>query len=431
MDGVRKSRMRLLLQAAEAFVGAAGVADVRRRVRDLVLNDLKPVYVGLTLLEHRGNGHRPGPAARRILDPEIDVLMETRYRTYTVMDEWPTARALRERRIVTVTSREELAESYGEQALDVWDTLGFASLAAIPLEGTQGAIGALIIAWGEVHELDPDERAVLKAVAQYTALATERALRLDDRTSVAHGLQKALLTSVPDVPGLDLAALYQPAAAFDLVGGDWYDAYRLPVETPDGPPRLAVTVGDITGHNTRAAAIMGQARSMLRQADIDHLHRGPAHAVTALERACNVLSLPATGTLVHAHLTRADEGWELRWSNAGHPPPLLAVPGRAVEVLHPHDRLLLPDLPCGQRTEHRTALPPGATLLLYTDGLVERRSRALDSSIEATGRLLQRHVAAGAPLHDVLRDLHRRIAADPNEDDVALLAVRVRHGAAP
>jgi serine phosphatase RsbU (regulator of sigma subunit) len=424
--GAPDGRIRLLLRAAEAFVGAADVADVRRRVRDLVLNDLQPVYVGLSLMDRTGTAHSPGGSAQRVLDPEIDYPVEHRYRTYDVSDLWPTAKALREGRIVTVTSRAELKQDYGHKALDVWDTLGFASLVANPLEGTRGTVGALVIAWGEVHELDADERAVLRGIAEYTALAVERALRLEDRASVARRLQEVLLTPVPDVPGLELAALYQPAATLDLVGGDWYDVYQLPTDAPGSGTRVAISVGDITGHNTEAAAIMGQARSMLRQADIDYLGQGPALAVTALERASGILGVPATGTLVHAHLTPAGEqGWSLRWSNAGHPPPLLAVPGQPVRMLSPHDRMLPPDLPDRRRSEHAQVLPRGSVLLLYTDGLVEQRARPLDDCLQAAGELLRQQTDSFADLHDTLRLLQERIAVAPNEDDIALLAARV------
>jgi len=143
-----------------------------------------------------------------------------------------------------------------------------------------------------------------------------------------------MLTDLPVVSGLQLGALYRPAAAGELVGGDWHDAYPLgPAARGAQPPgaagreavlALALTVGDVAGHDMHAAAIMGQVRSMLRQADLDHPDRGPAAAVTAAENACAAPGLDATGTLVHARLSPAGGGaWRLSWTNAGHPPPLL------------------------------------------------------------------------------------------------------------
>ncbi|MFI1446108.1 PP2C family protein-serine/threonine phosphatase [Streptomyces virginiae] len=114
-------------------------------------------------------------------------------------------------------------------------------------------------------------------------------------------------------------------------------------------------MGDITGHDIHAATIMGQIRSMLRQATLDHPPYSPATALTALDTACSILPLEASGTLVHARLDLADggPGWTLTWSNAGHPPPLLRTPGGRVALLEEHDILLHRDL----GPFHRTATP--------------------------------------------------------------------------
>jgi serine phosphatase RsbU (regulator of sigma subunit) len=131
-----------------------------------------------------------------------------------------------------------------------------------------------------------NERAVLTTIAGYTAQAIERALHLDERIAVARQLQQAMLTDLPVVPGLQLAASYHPAAVGELVGGDWYDVYpqadrsdRPGEGRMETPASLAITVGDITGHDMRAASVMGQVRSMLRQADL-HDNLGPTAAVT-------------------------------------------------------------------------------------------------------------------------------------------------------
>ena len=190
-------------------------------------------------------------------------------------------------------------------------------------------LGTLVLGWDTPHQVDVTEQAVLTAIAGYTARAIERALYLDERVTVAIQLQQAMLTDLPAVSGLQLGALYRPAADGELVGGDWYDAYPLGAGRVSVLP-LVLTVGDVTGHDMQAATIMGQIRSMLRQADFDHPDRGPAAAVTAVEDACTALGLDVTRTLVHAYLSPAGGGaWHLSWSNAGHPPPLLLErPGR-------------------------------------------------------------------------------------------------------
>jgi serine phosphatase RsbU (regulator of sigma subunit) len=180
-----------------------------------------------------------------------------------------------------------------------------------------------------------------------------------------------------------------------------------------------------------AAAIMGQIRSMLRQADLDHLDRGPAAAVTAVENACTALGLDATGTLVHAHLSPADGGaWHLSWTNAGHPPPLLLErPGGKPERLATHDPLLWPGLTGMPRTSQQRLLPAGAMLLLYTDGLVERGGGDIDAGIDRTAAALAA-APANHPLPALLEQLAAEIADPRAPDDMVLLAARIPAGRA-
>jgi GAF domain-containing protein len=415
---VALERSELMLRAAEDLADTMSLTDVRRRVQDLVSSDLKPSYVGLAVLD-RGRLHR-------IPDPAAADAVELAAPAYSVRDDWPSARAAREGRTVAVTSRDALAAGYGPEAVAAFGLAGLGSAVCLPLHGTRGVLGTLMMGWATAHEVDVTERAVLIAIAGYTAQAVERARYVDERVSVARLLQQAMLTDLPTHPGLELAAFYQAAATDELVGGDWYDAYLLDSEALPGPAApLAITVGDITGHDMNAAATMGQVRSMLRQADFDHRGQGPARAVTAMERACHALPLDATGTLVHAHLHPAPGGggWNLTWTNAGHPPPLVAGPDGRTERLDQHELLLWP----GKRDYHRTGyqrlLSPGTTLLLYTDGLVERRRQDIDQAIGLAARALT--AASGQPLAGLGAHLTGRIAGPAAEDDVVMLLVRV------
>ncbi|WP_225860886.1 GAF domain-containing SpoIIE family protein phosphatase [Streptomyces triticiradicis] len=423
-------RSQLLLRAADALADTTGLADVREQVRDLAGSDLKPAYVGLVLVE--GDTAR---RLRRMVDVMGDTPMGRTHETYALDAAWPTARAVRENRTITVTDTARLERDYAPEVAETFTALGLRTAVCVPLPGTVLPLGALVLGWDHPHEIDIVEQAVLASLAGYTARAVERALFVDNRVDAAREMQEALLTDVPSVPRLDLAALYRAAARTDLVGGDWYDAYPLPTAAQDGedsaaPAVLALSVGDITGHDMRAATLMGQVRSMLRQADLDHADAGPARAVNALEHANAALGLDASGTLVHAHLRpcrRPGEGsWELNWTNAGHPPPLLVRPDGAVDRLDRHDIMLFPGLNTLPRNEHRLLLPPGSLLLLYTDGLVERPGGDMDLAIDATGRMLATH--AGRPLDALLDEITDRIAAPDPRDDIALLALRVPAG---
>jgi serine phosphatase RsbU (regulator of sigma subunit) len=379
--------------------------------------------VGLVLID--------GQQLRRIPDPDRAHVTETRTPVFPLDSPMPSARAARDGVIVLVGDRGALEADYGQVAVAEYDAAGLRSAVCVPLPGTRRTLGVLILGWVTTHQADVTERAVLTAIAGYTAWAIERALHLEERITAARQLQQAMLTDLPAFPGLELAVSYQPAATGELVGGDWYDAYPLASRSagpgPDGarsPVPMAIMVGDITGHDRHAAAIMGQVRSMLRQADL-HDDLDPARAVAAVEKTCERLSLAATGTLVHGHLRpiRGAGAWQLTWTNAGHPPLLLRHLDGQVEQLGAHDLLLWPGMPDSRRTDQQRNLVPGDTLLLYTDGLVERHADGMDAAISRISALLSA-ASAGQPLPELLTQL-TGTATGSASDDIVLLAIRI------
>ncbi|MFD9372818.1 SpoIIE family protein phosphatase [Streptomyces sp. NPDC060020] len=408
----------LLLRASEELAQTSGLEDVRRRLRDLFVGVGKPSYVGL-LVADKDELHR-------IADPDIEHAVEREFLTLPVDSGFPSTRAMRERRAVFVPDREALVAGYSPKAVGFFDRMGFTTVLCLPLWGSRALLGVLAVCWAKRHEVGVTERATLTAASGYIAQAVERALYLDERVSVARQLQEAMLTDLPLTDHVEISALYQPAADSEMIGGDWYDAYHLPSASRGGEPAaLMVTVGDITGHDMHAATIMGQIRSMLRQATLDHPPYSPATALTALDAACSVLPIDASGTLVHARLELADggPGWTLTWSNAGHPPPLLRTPDGRVTTLVEHDVLLHRGLGPFHRTEARRDLPPGSTLLFYTDGLIERRGHDIDVSLAQLVALLARH--GDRPLPELLHRLSNRPADPAAGDDVVVLALRV------
>ncbi|MFD0019923.1 GAF domain-containing SpoIIE family protein phosphatase [Streptomyces sp. NPDC058382] len=422
-------RSQLLLSAAAALAGATVLAEVSQTLRNLVTSDLKPVYVGLVLVDDTSKSR-----LRRLVDETGSAPMERAHETYGLDAGWPTARAVRENRTITVTGEVELRRDYAPEAVAAFNSLGLSSAVCVPLPGTVVPLGTLVLGWEEAHEIDIVEQAVLAALAGYTGRAVERALFVENRVTAARQMQEAMLTDLPEVAGVELAALYRPAAATDLVGGDWYDAYSLPSTDQGGehtaaPDELALSIGDITGHDLRVATLMGQIRSMLRQAGLDHPGGGPARAVTAVEHANTRLGIGASGTLVHAHLRPCpaplEGNWELTWTNAGHPPPLVATPDAPTGRLDEHGMMFFHGLAGPARTDNRITLGPGSALLLYTDGLVERTGKDMDEAIGLAGRILTDHAQQSLP--ELLAAIVDQVASPDPSDDIALLALRIPH----
>ncbi|MFB7615791.1 SpoIIE family protein phosphatase [Kitasatospora sp. NPDC056181] len=294
------------------------------------------------------------------------------------------------------------------------------SLTLLPIV-LDGVTVALAAAAG-CDDTPPPGRAdieLLQDVLQRAQLPLRQSLELQRTRDVALVLQRALLTAPPAVPGAELTARYQPGNRAAEVGGDWYDAFVL----PDGS--LALTIGDVAGHDLTAATTMGQLRSMLRSIAYNrtHLHT-PADALTGLDAAADGLGVAVFATAVHLHLARAtgtDGGWLAAWSNAGHPPPLLLPADGAPRFLDTGEAdVPLCVAPTEPRHTHRTPVGPGDTLLLYTDGLVEVPGENL-----ATG--LARLAASAGQAHGLpLPDLCDRLLAGVPDarDDIALIAFR-------
>ncbi|MEJ5912968.1 PP2C family protein-serine/threonine phosphatase [Pseudokineococcus sp. 1T1Z-3] len=266
--------------------------------------------------------------------------------------------------------------------------------------------------------------------AYQRALATADERAAGERArSASEALQRGLLTALPQPDHLELVARYQPAASELAVGGDWYDAFP----TADGG--LSLVVGDVSGHDVGAAVAMSQVRGVLR--GIGHVLGGsPAATLSALDQAMHDLAVGALATAVLVRVGRADDAGgrggrgpqgagehTITWSAAGHPPAVLVHPDGRAELLSRRSDLLLGLAPAARRSDHTAALPPGATLVLYTDGLVERRRAHLSEGLEWLRASVERLAAGGRPLAGVIDTLLAEVGAQV-DDDVVVLAVR-------
>lgn len=267
------------------------------------------------------------------------------------------------------------------------------------------------------------------AVIRIRGLQGERADAASDR-ALSLELQTAMLASrhdAPQVEGARTASRYVPASARQEVGGDWHDTFPL----PEGP--LVVTIGDVAGHDGRAAAAMGQLRSLVRGIALATAGAGgrpsPARMTELLDQAIEHFEVGAVATFLLAEVAveqlDGDAGYTIRWANAGHPPPVLLGPDGTASLLDPGGEMLLGIDPATVRRDLEAVLPAGSTLLLYTDGLVERRGELLDQGIERL-RVAVGDAGAGTDADPEALCDHVLTALGPFEDDdVAVLAVRL------
>lgn len=310
------------------------------------------------------------------------------------------------------------------EARDLLHELAPYSAVVVPLRGPDRTVGVLSVFRGpDRAAFSAGEQALLGDIASRAGLALDNARLYAEQRTVSEALQRSLLTAPPQSDRLRIAVRYQPAAEAAQVGGDWYDAFCQP--GADGG--TTVVVGDVVGHDVAAAGAMGQIRGLLRGIAA-HSGAAPAEVIRGVDAVMETLNLETTATAVVARIEPRD-GADARvsWANAGHPPALLAGPDGEVTLLQGplgNDLLLGLD-PDTARHEHEARLPAGGTLLLYTDGLVERRHALLDEGISTLAGHLAELVRAGTPLEELCDRLLALLLPERPEDDVALLAVRL------
>ncbi|WP_020120192.1 SpoIIE family protein phosphatase [Streptomyces canus] len=299
----------------------------------------------------------------------------------------------------------------------LFEATGIRSAAIAPIRSTRAVLGALTLG----RDKDPVDFTtvdlpLIEDIARRAGLALDNARLYQRQRKVAETMQNHLLPQMPRVPGLQMTARYLPAPDASQVGGDWYDAFTL----SDGATALAV--GDVVGHDLEAAAGMAQLRNMLRAYAWAH-QEPPSRIVARLDAAVMHITDVTMATMIFARVEERDDGhWELTWTNAGHPPPLLISHDGLAHYLTDGHGILLGTGVRAPRTDATALLPPGSTLLLYTDGLIEAAGRSLDEGLLH----LRRHAAALAhrPLASFTDQVLRRVRHVRNDDDVALLAVR-------
>ncbi len=368
--------------------------------------------------------------------------------------------------VVVASLADEQFPAPHQQSLRASEDVGLVSIVAAPLAVRGELLGVMSLALSrltarEDEQYEADDRDFLGAIASRVAVAIDNAMLFEEERRTALAFQHSLLPQeVPSFDGLDVAWRYEPAKPLEThgqgiqtqVGGDWYDVIPL------SAGRVGVVIGDVEGRGARAAAVMGQLRAALRAFAQDD--RPPAEILRKLDDWCRALEpgtgggtlgmslgpASAGGPLAGHPRTRPDpptvscaylvyDPWSrmLSFANAGHVAPVLVVGGQAAEMEIEHEGVLLgvrgkgvAGLPTyREETRH---LPPGSALVLYTDGLVDRRQRADGnghySPAEASEMLLAAVAGVAGKGAQAIADAAQEAVPGVIDDDMAIIVIR-------
>ncbi|MFI7005865.1 SpoIIE family protein phosphatase [Streptomyces sp. NPDC050145] len=419
----RRSREAFLLDAGRALAEAGSTAEVLRVAAGLSMPGFSPSGLAvfgvagerLTVIGH--HGQQAGDEG-----PFTDMDLATDY---------PAAEVVRSGRAVYLSSPEDYRDRY-PAAWPLAAPFQRQSWAFLPLVVAGRTIGAWMAGFAYRVSFTPDERSVLTTVARMLAQALSRAGVAESERELTDGLQKSMLPTLgPEIPGMSITARYVPTGGGLQVGGDWYDMIPLPGD------RIALVIGDVQGHDVRAAGLMGQLRVALRA----YAAEGH-HADAVLSRASRFLSGvgdaarsenedPRFATCLYIEADPATGVLEV--ARAGHPEPAIRTADGTVLIRPTAGGLPLGIDPDADYPTSRLVLEPGETLLICTDGLIETGGHDLDTGWSRVREALESGPAehleelADTLVQAVLGPASHYTTgplADRREDDIALLLLR-------
>ncbi|MFE2300107.1 SpoIIE family protein phosphatase [Streptomyces sp. NPDC059445] len=428
----RRSREAFLLDAGRALAEARSTAEVLRVAAGLSMPGFSPDGLAvfgaegdrLTIIGH--HGHQPGDEG-----PFSHMSLDTDY---------PAAEVVRTGRAVYLSTPDDYKARY-PASWPLAQRFGRQSWAFLPLTVAGSTMGAWMAAFTYPVTFTPDERSVLTTVARMLAQALSRAEAAETARELTDGLQRSMMPTLgPRMPGMSVAARYVPTGGGLQVGGDWYDVIPLPAG------RYALVIGDVQGHDVRAAGLMGQLRIALR-AYASEGHRPDA----VLSRAARFL-YGVTDSVTYGSSGGAEAGEEpadpadvrfatclyvevdpatgtLDIARAGHPDPAIRMADGTVLMRPTAGGLPLGIDPDADYPTTRLVLEPGETMLICTDGLIETGGHDLDTGWRRIRRTLESHDGDMETLADALvQAVHGPSShhttgplADRREDDIAVL----------
>jgi transcriptional regulator with GAF, ATPase, and Fis domain len=404
LEAERAARQRTerLQRMMTALVASASLAEVTASVFEHGLLPFGASAARLALVDRVQPGRLVTVNAVGLAEPAL-----TEWRDFPLASYSPSAKALATSAIVYVPTPADLAAEFPDARL-IHSSPGQEAWAAVPLRSGRRALGVLTLIFDRPHPLDEGrDQLALTALGSAIADALSRAAQHDSDRDVVMSVQRSLLAgTLPELPGVRLGASYRPAESRYGIGGDWYDAMPL------AGGRMMLIVGDVAGHGLEAAITMGQVRS----AALAPAYQ-PASLLAALDQFIGSTIKEPLATAAAAVIDPADRS--LRYCLAGHPPPLLREPDGSIRMLGEASGMLL-GLDTRDRPEQVISFAPGSCLVLFTDGLVERRDEGIDDGIAWLADVLKPAPPADpAELCDIL--VRQSVSRNGRDDDTAVL----------
>ncbi|MGN6474950.1 MAG: SpoIIE family protein phosphatase [Mycobacteriales bacterium] len=401
---------RFLVQAADALARTSGFSDTLQALAEIAVPTLGDLCL-IDIIDEQGNVSR---MAAVHADPELRPLAAR-------LGAWPPDPHGNHPSIVVMRERKSrwaaemphdflTATTRNAEHLMALGALSFRSYMAVPLIAGDEVMGAVtFVSAGSSRVFGPEDIAVAEDLANRMALVVDKERRYDREREASHLLQASLLPRHSlDVTGLNVAVRYLAGTRDAEVGGDFWDYAEL------ANGEVAFLIGDVAGHDMVAAAQMAQLRSVCRALQTD----GPADLLDAVQGAWPTLGLDRLATATFARLNPATG--RLRLASAGHPPPVVVAAGRAwIAGVEPVPPLGAPPVPA---VEWEGDLPPGSSLVFYTDGLIESSERDVD---EGTANLVETCLRAPSVDPEALADhILAALTTQDRSDDVAVLVVQ-------
>jgi PAS domain S-box-containing protein len=414
-----QSRLALMAEATGALLATLDMSEVLDRLAQLCV-PLLADWVFITLVDPSGAVTATAHRHRDGREEELE--------TFSVLHAMHLPPSSPTRQSVAtahpVLLEDLTADRLGEivvdpTALGAFRRLGASAVLTVPMVARRRTLGAMALVMASPERrFDEGDVDLAEDLARRAALALDNVRLYQQEHTVADTLQRSLLPELPDIPGIEAAAHYVSASTAADVGGDFYDLLAL----PDGS--IGMVIGDVAGHDVAAAATMGHLRGLIRACLWDAEDPDPGAVVGRVDRLVQGLQVASLATMIYVRATRpeCDGGpWRLHVANAGHPPLAVRWPDGRVELCDDVPGMLVGVDGSITRPTVSAEIPPGTTIVAYTDGLIERPGRDLDTGIEELTERL-----AAAPVDASPRELCDAAISGrlDRRDDIALIAVR-------